>query len=677
VWVRIGPWVHGECRNGGFPDWLCARCATRTNDPTYLAFTRRFYAEIGHQLRGLFWQQGGPVVGAQLENEYGYRGPNAGAEHLSALKRIAFDVGIAPPLWSITGWPDPEFVPGEVIPVFGGYPDAFWEETLQELPPNTNYEFKHRRLDDGIGNDLHHNHVGDETRFAPYPFFTCEAGGGMQVAYHRRPVISADDIAAITLTKLGSGVNLHGYYMYQGGTHPEGRLTTLQESQATGYPNDLPVRSYDYQAPLGEFGQVNPSYRALKVLHLFLDDFGDLLAPMTPSLSTVAQDANNPAPPLRAAARTLGDQGFLFVNNYRRNYPLPTHTGVRFALKLLSQTLTLPRTPITVPAGAYYVWPINLDLGGSLLRYTTTQLVCKVRHDNISFFFCFALPGIAPEFAFDTRTVEALEAPGASVTRGEEGIYVTGMPPGTGAAITLCPHKGERAHIVVLTQEQALNCWKMSLPGQERVLLSAADLFWDECRLRLRADNVGKLAFAAFPPLVTPANGSAILAATGRDGIFTRYRLTTSPREISVRWEQTRAAAPSSPVRMGRRVAAAPENSDFDTAAVWRITLPQHAMDGLSDLFLRIDYTGDVARLYAGQRLLADDFYKGTPWIIGLKRFEPELLRDGLELKVLPLRQDAPIYLPRAAWPTFPPEGELVALREVVAMPEYEAAIRL
>jgi hypothetical protein len=472
--------------------------------------------------------------------------------------------------------------------------------------------------------------------------------------------------------------------MYHGGANPEGRLTTLQESQATGYPNDLPVRSYDYQAPLGEFGQVNPSYRALKVLHLFLNDFGALLAPMTPSLPTLAPDANSPAPPLRAAARTLGDQGFLFVNNYRRNYPLPTHTGVRFALKLPSQTLTLPRAPITVPAGAYYVWPINLDLSGSLLRYTTTQLVCKVRHDNITFFFAFALPGIAPEFAFETRTVEALEAPGASLTRAEESIYVTGMTPGTGAAIALCSRKGERAHIVVLTQEQALNCWKTSFAGQERVLLSAADLFWDENRLRLRADDVDQLAFAAFPPFVTPADGrdgsAAILASTGRDGIFTGYRLTASPRVIAVRWEQTRAAAPSGPVRLGRRVAAAPDDSDFDTAAVWRITLPQpaqHALDGLSDLFLRIDYTGDVARLYAGQRLLADDFYKGTPWTIGLKRIEPELLRDGLELKILPLRQDAPIYLPRAAWPTFPPEGELVALREVVAMPEYEAAITL
>lgn len=22
VFLRIGPWAHGECRNGGFPDWV-------------------------------------------------------------------------------------------------------------------------------------------------------------------------------------------------------------------------------------------------------------------------------------------------------------------------------------------------------------------------------------------------------------------------------------------------------------------------------------------------------------------------------------------------------------------------------------------------------------------------------------------------------------------------------
>jgi hypothetical protein len=31
VWIRIGPWAHGEVRNGGFPDWIAKLPNTRTS----------------------------------------------------------------------------------------------------------------------------------------------------------------------------------------------------------------------------------------------------------------------------------------------------------------------------------------------------------------------------------------------------------------------------------------------------------------------------------------------------------------------------------------------------------------------------------------------------------------------------------------------------------------------
>jgi hypothetical protein len=79
-------------------------------------------------------------------------------------------------------------------------------------------------------------------------------------------------------TKLGAGAVAYGYYMYHGGTNPDGKLSTFQESQASGSLNDLPLKGYDYQAPLGEFGQVHPVFSDLKILHLFLHDFGAQLA---------------------------------------------------------------------------------------------------------------------------------------------------------------------------------------------------------------------------------------------------------------------------------------------------------------------------------------------------------------------------------------------------------------
>src|ERR1035437_3376392 len=126
--------------------------------------------------------------------------------------------------------------------------------------------------------------------------------------------------------------------MFQGGENPDGKLSTLQESQATGYPNDVPIKSYDFQAPLGEFEQERESLRKMKVFQYFLNDFGDYLAPMT-----VHAPEHLPASPedisaVRASVRSRGDAGFIFLNNYVRNYALPARPAAQFEIRLLSGT---------------------------------------------------------------------------------------------------------------------------------------------------------------------------------------------------------------------------------------------------------------------------------------------------------------------------------------------------
>ena len=289
VYPRIGPWAHGEVRNGGFPDWLLAKCATRVNDSTFLTFVRTFYGEIGNQLKGLLWKDGGPVIGIQIENEYANRASNAGEGYLLNLKRMAIDAGLDVPLYTVTGWDNAVVPPHAFVPVYGGYPDEAWSGSRGELQPDPQGVFQfHVATPVGPAGIMQSMPATTrDVRQPHYPRFTVELGGGMEDTYHRRVVVSPDDIASMTLTALGSGVNLIGYYMFHGGANPEGKLTTLQESQATGYPNDVPVISYDFQAPLGEFGQMNGTFRKLKVLHQFIQDFGAYLAPMTAFLPDI------------------------------------------------------------------------------------------------------------------------------------------------------------------------------------------------------------------------------------------------------------------------------------------------------------------------------------------------------------------------------------------------------
>ncbi len=681
VFLRIGPWSHGEVRNGGFPDWLLTKCVTRKNDPKYLAYVQRYFGQIGEQVKGLLWKDGGPIVGVQFENEYYEHGPGAGAAHISELKKIARASGIEAPLYTVTGWGNPDFPADEVIPVFGGYPDNFWESRLTDLPPSEYYLFENTR-DNGEMGGPSAPAAPEQTDRPEYPYLMAEAGGGMQVAYHRRPVIGADDVAAITLTRLGSGANLYGYYMFQGGSNPRGKLTSLQESVASDHVYDLPEVSYDFQAPLGEFGQMNPSFRATKMLHLFLNEFGSSLAPMAPVLPSVvpANAANRST--VRVSARTLGNRGFVFFNNYARNYPLPDHPGIQIKLILPSETVVLPRKPIDLVSGAYGIWPVNLDLNGILLKYATAQPLTRVRDGNVEYYFFVAPPGFRPEFAFDESTLASLNAATAVISRATGVRYVDGIAPGPGVAVSLRSKAGQTVQIVVLTPSEALDVWKCRVAGGEHVLLSPADVFFEDVfsedtSLHLRARDVRQLRFSVFPALKNAPLANVPLRRTGRDGVFASYSAAVPPKQVPVRWEKIRAAAPSVPGKVGKYNAMAPTDSDFDRAGAWRIVIPAHALDGLSDAFLRIQYAGDVARLDADQRLLADDFYKGTTWEIGLKRFASEVLGKNLELKVMPLHKDAKIYLPHDAWPQFPPSGEIAEVSGIRVAPEYEVRVDL
>lgn len=311
--VRIGPWAHGEVRNGGLPDWVLKDGPTRRNDPAFMANVATFYAQIGAQLRGLLWKDGGPVIGIQLENEYSARGASEGEEYILALKKLAIRDGLDVPLYTVTGWDNAVVPKGEVLPVFGGYPDAPWDSSTAALPPNEVYMF---RFGSRVAGNMGAVGGARESKVVEWdtPFLTAELGGGVQDTYHRRPVIEADDVAAMVPVMLGSGANLYGYYMFQGGENPDGRLSTLQESQATGYPTDVPTKSYDFQAPLSEFGEERASFRKLKVFHYFLNDFGSDLAEMSVHVPSTSPRSADDLSAIRASVRSDGERGFLFVN---------------------------------------------------------------------------------------------------------------------------------------------------------------------------------------------------------------------------------------------------------------------------------------------------------------------------------------------------------------------------
>lgn len=664
--VRCGPWAHGEVRNGGLPDWTVGRSdwRPRTTDAGFLAQARVLYSEIAKQLKGLLWKDGGPVVGVQVDNEYG--GP---AEYLLTLKSIAREVGLDVPLYTRTGWPklSTPMPFGEIIPLYGAYAEGFWDRETTSMPGRywAAFRFSRLRTDENIANEqLGRREVKDDSDAVRYPYLTCEIGGGMVPSYHRRIRLHAGDIESTVLVKLGSGSTLPGYYMYHGGTNPTGKLTTLMEAQATPMTNwnDLPVKSYDFQAPLGEYGQVRDHYHLLRRLHLFLANFGPGLARMPMAMPDQRPQTKDDSTTLRWAVRSDGKSGFVVVNNYERGRAMPAKKDVQFALKLASgDTLVFPDKPVEVPAEARFIWPFHFDLGqGFRLRYATAQPICAVDEGKVRTFFFAETAGVPAVFAIEGEPTTRLVAPGLT------------------PAFILPGKEGAEVRIVLLDEPTSLRLYQAKWRGQERVFLTGASLVIDGEILRLTSPTRSELAVEVYPAAKTGAERAS-------PGSLFSPLASTPPSELKadIRVEKIRAAGPPREIPLGKiskPVASEPSDADFEKAAIWKIVLPE-TLDLSADPLLRIDFVGDVARLMLDGELLTDNFYNGNVFDLGLRRHAPQILRGDLQLAILPLRKDAVmgekplIFVAEDAKPKFGDRDAIADLRKLELVPRYQVEI--
>lgn len=557
VILRLGPFCHGEVRNGGIPDWFFTKgIRSRSEDPRFLALVEKLYRQIFTQVQGLQWKDGGPVVACQFDNEYRGKG-----SYLMALKRIALRIGFDLPFYTRTGWPDLTTPApfGEMLPLYGDYADGFWERSI--APAAGNYYqaffFKPNRDNQNIATEQiqYDSQPAAATGAQNYPYFTCELGGGMMTSYHRRVFMYPNDAYAMAVVKLGSGSNLLGYYMYHGGTNPDGKtwLNETQRTIATNY-NDLPVKTYDFQAPLGEFGQVNPVFFRLRPLHRFLHDFQEILAPMEASFPNTAQVRKGDDSYLRWSYRSNGSSAFVFFNNYERLQQLTAKKDMLFHVG----DVTFPSRPITIPADAIGIFPV----GVAGIRYATAQLVAQ----DGGKVYLMQVKGIPVEIAFEDGK-----------------IIRNAKPHGVNKPIY--------KHYYLLTTEEAEQIGEAVKPFAHTV--------------------IDKVPF-----------------------------------------EKIREAGPLRTITIGiNKVAEEPTDSDFCQAAVYAISLP----DSLSrDALLDIRYHGDCARLYANGRLIDDNFYNGRHFQYGLWRL-PKATHT-LELRILPMQKDEPVYFPQEA-DTTPGEG--------------------
>ena len=231
VIIRLGPFIQAEWNNGGLPYWLreIPGIIFRSDNAPFKAQMQKWITRIIEMLKGekLFAREGGPIILAQIENEYNtiqlaYKELGNSYIQWAANLAISFDVGVPWVMCKQYDAPDPvintcngrhcgDTFPGPNKP----YKPSLWTE-------NWTAQFR-------VFGDPPSQRAAEDIAFAVSRFFS----------------------------KNGTLTN---YYMYHGGTN-FGRTAA----------HFVTTRYYD-EAPLDEYGlQREPKWGHLKDMHKALN----------------------------------------------------------------------------------------------------------------------------------------------------------------------------------------------------------------------------------------------------------------------------------------------------------------------------------------------------------------------------------------------------------------------
>ena len=535
--------------------------------------------------------------------------PEMGNEHMRTLKKMAMDEGIITPFYTATGWGNAAVIGNEAIPVTSAYTYPFWEEP--RMSPFLMFK------------DIHNNPDYAPVRYNPtdFPSFCAEMGAGIQMIYKSRPIVAALAAEALMVRTLGSGSNGIGYYMYHGGSTPKqiGGVGSFMDE-----PMGMPKVSYDFQAPIGEFGLEGKMYRNLRLLHSFLADFADRLAPMETVLPANWQQMTpDNRDDLRYAMRMKDDKGFVFMVNFQ-DHDTQRHDlkDLQLKLNLKNETLSIPENgTFTLPKDMSMIIPFNLDMADALLKYATAQLLMKIDDNGIDHYFFFVPDGMMPQYVFDKMTV-----------KGKNKFDVTA---GLSSTFTVTTKSGKKIKVTTLTREQALNASKVN----GKLLITDATVLPTADGASLLSLGNNKVDYIVYPS----ANGFK--------------NQTASVEPVTPEFNVEKAGARRMSVSFNDKSASTPQVQEY---------------------FLRVNYVGDVAMAFMKGVLVQDEFYHGEPWTIGLKRYHKDFVEgQDMTFYFRPLQWNAPFLrdLPTNAIPDFS-NGPVVKINDVTILPEYKIDIK-
>ncbi|MGX3021817.1 glycoside hydrolase family 35 protein [Ursidibacter sp. B-7004-1] len=259
VILRPTPYICAEWEFGGLPAWLLniPNIRLRQNDPLFLAEVERYFAKLLPLVAPYQTTQGGNILMMQIENEYGSFGNDK--NYLRAIRDLMQKNGINVPLFTS---------------------DGAWQNALEagaliedDILPTGNFGSRSNQNLDELQRYFDNHHKS-------YPLMCMEFWDGWFNRW-KEPVITRDAQDLVNCTKELLDRASINFYMFQGGTN-----FGFWNGCSARLDTDLPqVTSYDYDAPVREWGEPSEKYYLLQKLLATYPDASPISEPILPEIT--------------------------------------------------------------------------------------------------------------------------------------------------------------------------------------------------------------------------------------------------------------------------------------------------------------------------------------------------------------------------------------------------------
>lgn len=459
VIVRPGPYVDAEFERGGFPAYVIAqRFPVRSMHPDSLRTSKHWYDNVLPVIRRHQITEGGPIILMQIENEIDFTDvPEVEQrEYVCFLARLAWDAGIQVPLISnvssvVRDRSDPDMA--RIIDVCDFYPR--WSFlTDNELPKNTaglTMEEKVGLSDRAVLASLRKMRKDEPN----VPLSVAELGTGYYSKIGGK--LSEDEegadatqINALTKTIIEHGVTYLNYYLGWGGSN--------RDWAAKGVTS-----TYDFAAPIREWGGLWDKYYNVKAIGDFLQTFGKSLT----RSQVVEKAARSTHPDMTVSERASGSSAFVFV---RANTDAEHHFKLTFRDPVDGSSVTVPQHgQLTMGPHAMKMLPVQVPIAGGHLRYSTAEVLAYGSCRDRGFLLVYDVPGSLAELSVKVKQRPTITG---------DAVYTSWDQTNQSAAIGLLVGKresyfllNESLIIAVLPRELALHTWVSKFKagkGEER-----------------------------------------------------------------------------------------------------------------------------------------------------------------------------------------------------------------